>query len=187
VRTGNTGLAGEALDQLSGWTQAGRTDWGLGVEARCRALLSDGEAADRLYQEAVVRLGRTGMRPDLARARLLYGEWLRRQQRRIDAREQLRAACQMLEAIGMDAFAGRARRELRATGVTARGRAVSARAELTPQEAQIARLAADGLSNPEIGTRLFLSPRTVQYHLGKVFTKLDITSRTQLSRALSDD
>jgi DNA-binding CsgD family transcriptional regulator len=187
ARTGNTGLAGEALDQLSGWTQAGRTDWGLGVEARCRALLSDGEAADRLYQEAVDRLGRTGMRPDLARARLLYGEWLRRQRRRTDAREQLRAACQMLDAIGMDAFAGRARRELRAAGVTARGRAVSARAELTAQEAQIARLAADGLSNPEIGTRLFLSPRTVQYHLGKVFTKLDITSRTQLSRALFGD
>jgi DNA-binding CsgD family transcriptional regulator len=187
VRTGNTGLAGEALDQLSGWTQAGRTDWGLGVEARCRALLSDGEAADRLYQEAIVRLGRTGMRPDLARARLLYGEWLRRQRRRTDAREQLDAACQLLEAIGMDAFAGRARRELRAAGGTARGRVVSGRAELTAQEAQIARLAADGLSNPEIGTRLFLSPRTVQYHLGKVFTKLDIASRTQLSRALSGD
>jgi DNA-binding CsgD family transcriptional regulator len=187
VRTGNTGLAGEALDQLSGWTQAGQTDWGLGVEARCRALLSDGEAADRLYREAVVRLGGTGMRPDLARARLLYGEWLRRQRRRTDAREQLRAACQMLEAIGMDAFAGRARRELRAAGGSARGRAASARADLTAQEGQIARLAADGLSNPEIGARLFLSPRTVQYHLGKVFTKLDITSRTQLSRALSGD
>jgi DNA-binding CsgD family transcriptional regulator len=187
ARTGNTGLAGEALDQLSGWTQAGRTDWGLGVEARCRALLSDGEAADRLYQEAITRLGRTGMRPDLARARLLYGEWLRRQRRRSDAREQLRAACELLEAIGMEAFAGRARRELRAAGAAARGRAVSARAELTAQEAQIARLAADGLSNPEIGTRLFLSPRTVQYHLGKVFTKLDIASRTQLSRALSGD
>jgi DNA-binding CsgD family transcriptional regulator len=187
ARTGNTGLAGEALDQLAGWTQAGQTDWGLGVEARCRALLSDGEAADRLYREAIVRLGRTGMRPDLARARLLYGEWLRRQRRRIDAREQLRAACQMLEAIGMDAFARRARRELRATGVTTRNRATTAAAELTAQEAQIARLAADGLSNPEIGTRLFLSPRTVQYHLGKVFTKLDITSRTQLSRALSGE
>jgi DNA-binding CsgD family transcriptional regulator len=185
ARTGNTRLAGEALDQLSAWTQAGRTDWGLGVEARCRALLSDGEAADRLYREAIVRLGRTGQRPDLARARLLYGEWLRRQRRRADAREQLRAACQLLDDIGMDAFAGRARRELRATGVTARGRAVSVRAELTAQEAQIAQLAADGLSNPEIATRLFLSPRTVQYHLGKVFTKLDITSRTQLSRALS--
>jgi DNA-binding CsgD family transcriptional regulator len=187
ARTGNTRLAGEALDQLSGWAQAGRTDWGLGVEARCRALLSDGEAADRLYQEAIGRLGRTGMRPDLARTHLLYGEWLRRQRRRTDAREQLRPACQMLDEIGMEAFAGRARRELRATGVTARRRAVSARAELTAQEAQIAQLAADGLSNLEIGTRLFLSPRTVQYHLGKIFTKLEITSRAQLSRALPGD
>ena len=112
------------------------------------------------------------MRPDLARAHLLYGEWLRRQRRRTDAREQLRTACQMLDEIGMEAFAERARRELRATGATARRRAVTAAVELTVQEAQIARLAADGLSNPEIGIRLFLSPRTVQYHLGKVFTKL---------------
>jgi DNA-binding NarL/FixJ family response regulator len=128
------------------------------------------------------------MRPDLARSRLLYGEWLRRQRRRTDAREQLRAACQMLDEIGMEAFAGRARRELRATGGTPRGRAVSARAELTAQEAQIARLAADGLSNPEIGTRLFLSPRAVQYRLGKVFTKLDITAHAPAQpRALSGD
>jgi DNA-binding CsgD family transcriptional regulator len=127
------------------------------------------------------------MRPGLARSRLLYGEWLRRQRRRTDAREQLRAACQILDEIGMEAFAGRARREMRATGGTARRRAVSARAELTAQEAQIAQRAADGLSNPEIGTRLFLSPRTVQYHLGKVLSKLDITARAQLSRALSGD
>jgi DNA-binding CsgD family transcriptional regulator len=185
VRTGNTGLAGEALDQLSDWTQAGGTDWGLGVEARCRALLSDGEAADCLYQEAIDRLGRTGMRPELARAHLLYGEWLRRQRRSVDAREQLRPAGQLLEAIGMEAFADRARRELLAAGGTARRRAVSARVELTTQESQIARLAAYGLSNQEIGVRLFLSPRTVQYHLGKVFAKLDITSRTQLSHVLS--
>jgi DNA-binding CsgD family transcriptional regulator len=185
ARTGNPGLAGDALDQLSDWTQAGRTDWGQGVEARSRALLSDGEAADRLYREAITRLGRTRMRPDLARAHLLYGEWLRRQRRRAEAREQLRTACQMLDAIGMEAFAGRARRELRAVGATARRRAVTVSVELTAQEAQIARLAADGLSNPEIGIRLFLSPRTVQYHLGKVFTKLGLTSRAQLSRALS--
>ena len=185
ARTGNTGLAGEALDQLSEWTQAGRTDWGLGVEARCRALLSDGEPADRLYREAIARLGQTGMRPDLARTHLLYGEWLRRQRRRADARAQLRTARQLLDAIGMEAFAERARRELLAAGATARRHAVTARVELTSQETQIARLAADGLSNAEIGTRLFLSPRTVQYHLGKVFTKLDITSRTQLSRAPS--
>jgi DNA-binding CsgD family transcriptional regulator len=185
ARTGNTGLAADALDQLSEWTQAGRTDWGLGVETRSRALLSDGEAADRLYREAIDRLGQTGMRPDLARTHLLYGEWLRRQRRRSDARTQLRTARQMLDAIGMEAFAERARRELLAAGGTARRRSVTARVELTAQEAQIARLAADGLSNSEIGTRLFLSPRTVQYHLGKVFTKLDITSRNQLSRAPS--
>jgi DNA-binding CsgD family transcriptional regulator len=185
ARTGNTGLAGDAVDQLSEWTQAGGTDWGRGIEARSRALLSDGDAADRLYREALDRLGRSGMRPDLARTHLLYGEWLRRERRRTDAREQLRAACQMLDAIGMEAFAERARRELMAAGGTARRRTVSARVELTAQEAQIARLAADGLSNSEIATRLFLSPRTVQYHLGKVFTKLDITSRMQLSRSLS--
>jgi DNA-binding CsgD family transcriptional regulator len=184
VRTGNTGLACEALDQLSDWTQAGGTDWGLGVEARSRALLSEGEAADRLYQEAIGRLGQAGMRPDLARAHLLYGEWLRRQRRSVDAREQLRTAGQILDAIGMEAFAERARRELLAAGGTTRRRAVTAKVELTSQETQIARLAADGLSNLEIATRLFLSPRTVQYHLGKVFTKLDITSRNQLSRTL---
>ncbi len=185
ARTGNTGLAGDALDELSEWTQAGGTDWGLGIEARSRALLSDGEAADRLYREALDRLGQSGMRPDLARAHLLYGEWLRRQQRRTDAREQLRTAGQLLDAIGMEAFAERARRELLAAGGTVRRRAVTAMVELTAQEAQIARLAAEGLSNSEIATRLFLSPRTVQYHLGKVFTKLDVTSRIQLSRVLS--
>jgi DNA-binding CsgD family transcriptional regulator len=125
------------------------------------------------------------MRPELARARLLYGEWLRRQRRRTDAREQLRIAGQMLETIGMEAYAGRARRELRAAGGTARRTAVTTAVRLTAQEDQIARLAAGGLSNPEIAARLFLSPRTVQYHLGKVFTKLGITSRGQLSRALA--
>jgi DNA-binding CsgD family transcriptional regulator len=185
ARTGNAELAGDALDRLAEWTRAGGTDWGLGVEARCRALLAEGEQADRLYREAIGRLGRTRIRPELARAHLLYGEWLRRERRRTDAREQLRAACQMLEAIGDGRFAARARRELRAAGGTARRHAVTARAGLTAQEAQVARLAGEGLSNPEIGTRLFLSPRTVQYHLGKVFTKLNITSRAQLSRALS--
>jgi DNA-binding CsgD family transcriptional regulator len=185
VRTGNTQLASDALGQLAEWTQAGGTDWGLGVEARSRALLSDGKQADRLYRQAITRLGRARIRPELARAHLLYGEWLRRQRRSADAREQLRTACQMLDAIGMEGFAERARRELRTAGGTTRRRAVSVRAELTAQEAQIARLAAGGLSNPEIGTRLFLSPRTVQYHLGKAFTKLGITSRTQLGRALS--
>jgi DNA-binding CsgD family transcriptional regulator len=184
ARTGNTGLAGDALDKLSEWTQAGRTDWGLGVEARSRALLSEGEAADRLYLEAIDRLGRTSMRPDLARAHLLYGEWLRRQRRHGEARVQLRTAHDMLDAMGMEGFAARARSELRATGETARKRSVATMLQLTAQEAQVARLARDGLSNPEIGARLFLSRRTVQYHLSKVFTKLDITSRSDLRRIL---
>jgi len=187
ARTGNTGLAGDALDQLSEWTQAGGTDWGLGVEARCRAVLSDGEQADRLYLEAIDRLGQTGMRPELARAHLLYGEWLRRARRRGAARVQLLTAHGLLDAMGMEGFAARARRELRATGETARKRSVASVLQLTAQEAQIARLARDGLSNPEIGARLFLSPRTVQYHLGKVFTKLDITSRSDLRRILPAD
>jgi DNA-binding CsgD family transcriptional regulator len=187
ARTGNTALARDALDQLSEWAQAGRTDWGLGVEARSRALLSEGEDADRLYLEAIDRLGRTGMRPDLARAHLLYGEWLRRQRRRGEARVQLRTAHGLLDAMGMEGFAARARHELRATGETARKRSVATMLQLTAQEAQIAWLARDGLSNPEIGGRLFLSPRTVQYHLGKVFTKLDITSRSDLRRILPAD
>jgi DNA-binding CsgD family transcriptional regulator len=187
ARSRNTGMAEDALHQLSEWTQSGRTDWGLGVEARSRALLSEGEAADRLYLEAIDRLGRTGMRPDLARAHLLYGEWLRRQRRRGEARVQLRTAHGLLDAMGVEGFAARARRELRATGETARKRSVDTMFRLTAQEAQIARLARNGLSNPEIGARLFLSPRTVQYHLGKVFTKLDITSRSDLRGSLPAD
>ena len=185
ARTESMRTASDALDLLAESARAGGTDWGLGIEARCRALLSEGEEAERLYLEAIGRLGRTRLRPDLARAHLLYGEWLSRQQRRGEARGPLRTAHDMLEAIGMEAFAARARRELQATGETARKRTVATRIELTAQEAQIARLARDGLSNPEIGARLFLSPRTVQYHLGKVFTKLDITSRSQLQRVLS--
>jgi DNA-binding CsgD family transcriptional regulator len=187
ARTGNTPLARDALDRLSEWTQAGQTDWGLGVEARSRALLSEGEAADLLYLEAIDRLGRTGLRPELARAHLLYGEWLRRQRRRGEARAHLRTAHGLLDAMGMEGFAARARHELRATGETARRRSVASMPQLTAQEAQIARLARDGLSNPEIGARLFLSPRTVQYHLGKVFIKLDITSRSDLRRILPAD
>jgi DNA-binding CsgD family transcriptional regulator len=185
ARTGEAGLASAALDRLAQWTRPAGSDWGLGIEARSRALLCAGEEADCLYQEAITRLGRTRLRPELARARLLYGEWLRRQQRPAAARAQLRDACQLLEATGMQAFAGRARRELRAAGGTARKRAVAPATGLTAQEAQIARLAADGLSNPEIATCLFLSARTVQYHLGKVFPKLNVTSRNQLSRALA--
>jgi DNA-binding CsgD family transcriptional regulator len=185
VRSGNRHVAGDALDRLAMRTRAAGTDDALGIEARCRALLSEGEAAERLYMEVIGRLGRTRLRPDLARAHLLYGEWLRRGRRRGEARAQLRTAHGMLDAIGMEAFAARARRELRATGETARKRAVAAAdGELTAQEAQIARLARDGLSNPEIGARLFLSPRTVQYHLGNVFAKLGITSRSQLRSIL---
>jgi DNA-binding NarL/FixJ family response regulator len=140
-----------------------------------------------LYREAIDRLRRTRLRPELARAHLLYGEWLRRENRRVDAREQLRTAHDLLATIGMEAFAERARRELLATGETARRRTVETSSELTAQEALIARLAREGLSNPEIGARLFISARTVKYHLGKVFTKLDISSRAQLHRVLPRD
>ena len=183
-RAGQPGLAADALGQLAEATSVGQTDWGLGTYARCRALVSDGEDAERCYREAIGRLGRTGFRPELARAHLLYGEWLRRERRRTDARDQLRTAHDLLAEIGMQAFAERARRELRATGETARRRTASPHQQLTPQEAQIAGLAQAGLSNPEIAAQLFLSPRTVEYHMAKVFTKLGITSRRQLRQAL---
>ena len=187
-RTGQTRVAADALGRLAEATSVAQTDWAQGIYARSRALLSDGEDAETSYREAIDRLGRTPLRRELARAHLLYGEWLRREHRPGDAREQLRTAHGMLEAMGAEAFAERARRELRATGETARKRtAVALTEELTGQEAQIARLARDGLSNPEIGARLFISARTVQYHLGKVFTKLEISSRLQLQRALPDD
>jgi DNA-binding CsgD family transcriptional regulator len=150
-------------------------------------LLSEGASADGLYRESIERLGRTRVRVELARTHLLYGEWLRREHRRVDAREQLRIAHEMLATMGADAFAERARRELLATGETARKRTVETSVQLTAQENQIARLASDGLSNAEIGTRLFISPRTVEYHLHKVFGKLGIGSRNQLHRALSSD
>ena len=161
------------------------TDSALGVLARSRALLSEGAAADALYREAIERLGRTRLRPELARAHLLYGEWLRRENRRVDAREQLRTAHEMLVAIGMEAFAERARKELQATGEKVRKRTVETRDDLTAQERQIARLARDGLSNPEIGARLFLSPRTVEWHLHNVFGKLGIRSRRELADVLA--
>jgi DNA-binding CsgD family transcriptional regulator len=148
--------------------------------------LSSGRAAEPLYVEAIERLGRTRIAVHLARAHLVYGEWLRRENRRIDAREHLRTAHDMFSRTGAEAFAERARRELLATGETARRRAVDTRDALTPQEGQIARLARDGLSNPEIGAQLFISPRTVQYHLAKVFAKLAITSRGQLGRLGAD-
>jgi len=161
------------------------TDWALGVAALVRALLADGEVAERQYRESIERLGRTRVRVELARGHLLYGEWLRREGRRIDARQQLRTAHEMLSSMGVEAFAERARRELRATGERARRRTVETRDDLTAQEAEIARLAAEGLTNPEIGARLFLSRRTVEWHLKKVFLKLDVTSRKQLEAALS--
>jgi DNA-binding CsgD family transcriptional regulator len=186
-RIGDVELVRAARSWLSERTRVAPTDWVLGIEARVRALASDGQAADRRYRESIAHLGRTRVRVELARAHLLYGEWLRRQRRRVDAREQLRTAHDLLIAMGMEAFAERARRELRATGETARRRTVETRGELTAQEALIARLARDGLSNPEIGIRLFISARTVKYHLGKVFTKLDISSRSQLHRVLPGD
>jgi DNA-binding CsgD family transcriptional regulator len=186
-RTGDEALVRAALEWLSERTRVTPTDWALGIEARVRALLSEGDVADRLYRESIDRLGRTRVRVELARAHLLHGEWLRREGRRTDAREQLRTAYDMLATMGVEAFAERARRELAATGETARRRTAETRDELTAQEAQIARLARDGLSNPEIGTRLFISRRTVEYHLHKVFAKLDISSRNHLHRALGSD
>ncbi len=187
VRIDEEQVARDSLDRLVDATQPCGTDWALGILARSRALLDDGPDTDALYNEAIERLGRTNLRPELARARLLYGEWLRRRGKRVDARAQLRAAHEMFEAIGMEAFAERARRELLATGETVRKRTAEAAAsdDLTAQEQQIALLARDGLTNPEIGARLFLSPRTVEWHLRKVFLKLSITSRRQLRNVLS--
>jgi DNA-binding CsgD family transcriptional regulator len=184
VRSGDRALAQRVLEQLAERTRISGTEWALGLEARSRALLSDGEIAESLYRDAIERLGRTRMRVDHARAYLLYGEWLRRERRRVDAREHLRTALEMFTSMGTDAFAGRAERELLATGARARKRSVETRADLTPQEAQVARFARDGLSNADIGERLFISQHTVAYHLRKVFTKLNITSRNQLHRAL---
>ncbi|MFI6274538.1 AAA family ATPase [Streptomyces sp. NPDC050988] len=180
VRSGAPGLATDALDQLSETTRASGTDWALGIEARSRALLSEGDAAERLYREAIERLARTRVRVELARTHLLHGEWLRRENRRVDARAQLGVAHEMFSQIGAEAFAERARSELQATGATVRKRTLATHTALTPQEAQIARLASDGLTNPEIGARLFLSRHTVEWHLRKVFSKLGIASRKEI-------
>ena len=184
ARAGRPDIARQNLGRLQEMTSVG-TDWALGIASRCRALCSEGGGAESLYREAIERLGRTRLRPELARGHLLYGEWLRREGRRIDAREQLRLAHEMLSAIGMEAFAERARKELLATGAKARKRTVETRDDLTPQERQIAELAGDGLASPEIGVRLFLSPRTVEWHLQKVFGKLGIHSRRELGEALA--
>ena len=184
VRTGSPRIAGHALQRLTGTTQASGTDFGLGIEARSCALLSEAEAAERSYCEAIDRLGRTRRRPDLARTHLLYGEWLRRQRRRRDARDQLRTAFSLFDTVGMEAFAGRARAELRATGERARPRSPGNPEVLTPQEEQIARLVAEHLTNREIAARLFISASTVEYHLRKVFRKLGVSSRTQLGQTL---
>jgi len=183
-RTGKTRVAVQALVRLTEAASVGHSDWGLGLLARSRALLSEPSAADELYREAIERLSRTRLRPELARAHLLYGEWLRRESRRVHAREQLRIANDLFSSIGMQAFAERAQTELRATGEHVRAHTVQTRDDLTVQERQIAELARDGLSNPEIGARLFLSPRTVEWHLRHVFAKLGIRSRRDLARAL---
>jgi len=179
----SSGSAAAAFGRLAGITSACGTDWALGLEARCRALVSDGEVADRSYREAIDRLDRSGLQLELARARLLYGEWLRRRQRSREGRDQLRSAYDAFDSMGAEAFAERARVELRASGGSTRRR-VGPRDKLTAQEALIAGLAGDGASNPEIAAKLFLSPATVAYHLRKVFTKLSIGSRSQLASVL---
>jgi DNA-binding NarL/FixJ family response regulator len=184
VRSGNADLAPAALERLVASAEAGATDWGLGIAARSRALLSDGDTAERSYAEAIDRLSRTPLGPELARAHLLYGEWLRRAQRRVDARLQLRAAHEMFVAMGAAGFADRARHELLATGAKVRRRIDETRDELTPQEELIARLARDGRTNSQIGAELYISPRTVEWHMKKVFNKLGISSRMGLHDAL---
>jgi DNA-binding CsgD family transcriptional regulator len=184
VRSGRPEVAAAALEPVVAATAPCNTDWSLGIQARCRALVSECGSAERLHREAIERLGRTPLRPELARAHLLYGEWLRRENRRVDARVQLHAAHDQFSSIGMEAFADRARAELQATGEKVRKRTVETRDDLTAQERQIAALARQGLSNPEIGARLFLSPRTVEWHLHNVFSKLRIRSRRELADVL---
>jgi DNA-binding CsgD family transcriptional regulator len=186
-RTGDTALLETTLEWVTDRARVTPTEWARGIEARVRALSSDGSVAEAHYRAALEHFGRTRLRIGLARTHLLYGEWLRREQRRVDAREQLHTAVDMLSTMGVEAFADRARRELLATGETVRKRRVETRDDLTMQEARIARLAHDGLTNPEIGAQLFISPRTVQYHLRKVFLKLGINSRAELDRVLPSD
>jgi DNA-binding CsgD family transcriptional regulator len=182
VRSGRPPAAAAALQRLRERTRASGTEWALGTEARSRALVSGGAAAEVLCREAVERLARSRVTVHLARARLLYGEWLRRENRRLDAREQLRAAHETFARIGAGGFAERARGELLATGETVRRRRADTFAELTAQEAQIAHLAGIGRTNPEIGGQLFISARTVEWHLRNVYAKLGISSRRELRK-----
>jgi DNA-binding CsgD family transcriptional regulator len=184
-RTGDQALLEFALEWLSQRTGAIGSTWAAGIEARVRALLSKGETADGLYRESITQLARTRLRLELARTHLLYGEWLRRERRRLDAREHLRIALEAFTSMGTEAFAGRAERELTATGERARKRTVDTLDQLTPQEQQIARLAAKGTTNREIAAQLFIAQSTVEYHLRKAFRKLDVKSRTQLAHRIS--
>jgi DNA-binding CsgD family transcriptional regulator len=187
ARSGSMYVTDGPLERLAEFAHASGSAWALGIEARSRALVNGGVEAERLYGRAIDHLSRTRIKVDLARAHLVYGEWLRREGRRVDAREHLRTAYDLLSGLGADGFAARARRELLATGETVRKRIESTRGDLTAQEAEIARLAAQGRTNPEIGACLFISPRTVQYHLRKVFRKLDVRSRNELRAALPAD
>ena len=184
ARSGDRAIAGAAFEQLAERSSLSNTEWARGIEARSRALLTDGQDAEDLYREAIEQLGRSRVVVHHARAQLIYGEWLRREHRRVDARGQLKAAYAAFDAMGANAFAERAQRELLATGETVRKRTADTNDALTPQEAQIARLAYEGLTNPAIGQQLFLSDRTVEWHLRKVFTKLGINSRRELTNAL---
>jgi DNA-binding CsgD family transcriptional regulator len=184
VRAGSPEVAAETVQRLTERSRASGTDWALGVATRSQALLADDGRAEDLYNEAIERLGRTRVAIDLARAHLLYGEWLRRQTRRVDARKELRIAHEMFTDFGMEAFAERGRIELQATGERARKRTVETLGQLTPQELQVSRLAAQGNTNREIAAQLFISPSTVEYHLRKAFRKLDVKSRTQLANRL---
>jgi DNA-binding CsgD family transcriptional regulator len=186
VRAGTPELAVDARSRLAEMARISRTEWVFGVTARSDALLAEDPRAENLYVEAIERLARTRMAVDLARAHLLYGEWLRRQRRRIDARGQLRTAHDLFSDFGMEAFAERARVELEATGEHVRKRGVDSLAQLTPQETQISRLVAQGNTNREIAAQLFISPSTVEYHLRKVFRKLGVKSRTQLANRFRD-
>jgi DNA-binding CsgD family transcriptional regulator len=183
-RTGDRALLDFALEWLSERTGVISSRWATGIEARVRALASEGEAAESLYRESIANLSGTRVRRELARTHLLFGEWLRRERRRIDAREHLRTALEAFTSIGSEGFARRAERELLATGERARKRTVDTRDDLTPQEEQVARLAAEGTTNREIAAQLFITQSTVEYHLRKAFRKLDVKSRTQLAHRM---